>query len=350
MAIAVEREAWGCTGIGTPVHRFTLRNRSGVLARVIDYGAILTELHVPDRNGSFADVVLGFDDLQGYLERSPFFGATVGRVANRIAKGAFTLNDKQYQLAANNGPNALHGGVKGFDKHVWEAEPLDGDEPAVRFTYRSHDGEEGYPGALTAAVTMTLTDDNELRLDYAATAEADTPVNLTNHSYFNLAGEGSGDVLEHVVVLHADRYTPTDDTLIPTGELAPVAGTPFDFTAPHTIGERIGELARFPGGYDHNFVLTAGGGAPVLAARAYEPRSGRVMELRTTQPGVQFYTGNFLDGTIRGKGGHAYPRYGAFCWEAQHFPDAVNHPHFPSVVLRPGERYRQTAAYRFLTE
>ena len=349
MAANVTREEWGTTGEGTPVQRYTLRNASGMLARVTNYGAIITELHVPDKVGNVDDVVLGFDTVQEYIDHSPFFGATVGRVANRIAQGTFTVNGKEYRLATNNGPNSLHGGVKGFDKQVWKATVLDGDQAAVRFEYRAHDGEEGYPGNMDVRVTMTLTDKNELRLEYEATTDADTPVNLTNHSYFNLAGDGNGNVLGHEVEFQADRYTPTDKTLIPTGALAPVEGTPFDFRKPHTIGERIQELAEFPGGYDHNIVLRSGGGELALGARVHEPNSGRVMETWTTQPGVQFYTGNFLDGNVKGKHAHAYPKWGAFCLETQHFPDAVHRPEFPSVILKPGEKYHQVTVYRFST-
>jgi aldose 1-epimerase len=342
----VTRSEFGKTPEGTAVDLYTLTNANGMTAKVMTYGALLTELHVPDRAGKPGDVVLGFDTLEGYLHGHPYFGATVGRVANRIAKGRFTLDGKEYTLAVNNGPNALHGGKKGFDKVVWTAEPVAG-ASAVKFTYRSPAGEEGYPGTLTATVTYTLTDRNELRLDYTATTDQPTPVNLTNHTYFNLAGPASGDVLGAVLMIDADKYTPTDDTLIPTGELRSVKGTPYDFTTPTPIGTRIAELKGNPGGYDTNYVLNGGGKSLGLAARVMDPKSGRVMEMFTTEPGVQFYTGNFLDGSIRGKGGVAYNKHQAFCLEAQHFPDSVNHPDFPSMILRPGQTYKQTTSYKF---
>jgi aldose 1-epimerase len=335
----------------TPVELYVLTNAHGMQAKIMTYGAILTELDVPDRNGKLGDVVLGFDDLKGYLAGHPFFGSTVGRVANRIAKGRFTLDGKEYKLATNNGPNALHGGLKGFDKVVWRAD-LPQDDAAgreVRFSYRSRDGEEGYPGNLSIAVTYTLTDKNELKIDYTATTDKPTPVNLSNHSYFNLAGPASGNILDHELMITADKYTPVDDTLIPTGEIKPVRGTPLDFTTPHKIGERIGEL-KATGGYDHNFVLRGGPTRPALAARVVEPKTGRVMEMFTTEPGVQFYTGNFLDGKTKGKGGVAYQKHQGFCLEAQHFPDSVNHPEFPSVILRPGQTYTQTTVYQFSTK
>jgi aldose 1-epimerase len=341
---------FGKTPDGTPVQLYVLRNANGMTAKIMNYGAILTELDVPDKNGKLGDVVLGFDDLKGYLAGHPYFGATVGRVANRIAKGKFTLDGKEYKLATNNGPNALHGGIKGFDKVVWKAEPKNlGDALSVQFTYHSPDGEEGYPGNLTAVVTYTLTDKNELRIDYKATTDKATPVNLSNHSYFNLAGPGSGDILGHELMLAADRYTPVDDTLIPTGRVEPVKGTPLDFTKSETIGARIDQLKGEPGGYDHNFVLNSGGKSLALAARVVEPKTGRVMEMLTTEPGVQFYTGNFLDGTVKGRGG-VYKKHQGFCLEAQHFPDSVHHDNFPSTILRPGKTYTQTTVYRFSTK
>lgn len=345
---SMRKTDFGKTSDGTAVDLYVLTNAKGVTAKVMTYGAILTELHVPDRDGKPDDVVLGFDDLGGYLAGHPYFGATVGRVANRIARGRFTLDGKEYRLAVNNGPNALHGGRKGFDKVVWEAEPAEAkDGVAVRFRYRSPDGEEGYPGNLSAAVTYTLTDDNALRLDYTATTDKPTPVNLTNHSYFNLAGPRAGDILGHELMLAADKYTPVDDTLIPTGEVRPVRGTPLDFTTPTTIGSRIDQLKGEPGGYDHNFVLRGGGKQPALAARVREPKTGRVLEMFTTEPGVQFYTGNFLDGTVKGKGGVVYGKHAGFCLEAQHYPDSVNHPDFPSTILKPGQTYTQTTVYQF---
>jgi aldose 1-epimerase len=346
----LQKQDWGATKEGTPVELYTLKNSKGLTAKVSTYGGILTELQVPDHDGRTADVVLGFDTLEGYLAGHPFFGATVGRYANRIAKGKFTLDGQEYQLAVNGGPNHIHGGVKGFDKRVWTASPQPSPQgTALKLTYRSADGEENYPGNLDVTVLYTLTDNNELRLDYLAKTDKPTIVNLTNHSYFNLGGHNSGEVLGTELEVAADRYTPVDRTLIPTGELAPVQGTPLDFRQPHRIGERIQELSEFPGGYDHNFVLNDGGKSLAFAVRAHEPKSGRVMEMWTTEPGVQLYTGNFLDGKQKGKGGAAYGKYHAFCLEAQHFPDSPNKPNFPSVVLRPGETYRQTTFYRFST-
>jgi aldose 1-epimerase len=326
---------------------YTLTNAKGMKAKIMTYGATLTELWVPDRIGKLGDVVTGFESLEGYLKGHPYFGSTVGRVANRIAKGKFTLGGKQYTLATNNGPNHLHGGTVGFDKKVWKATPKrTADGPAVEFTYTSPDGEEGYPGTLKTAVTYTLTDKNVLRIDYRATTDKPTPVNLTNHAYFNLAGKG--DILNHQLTLFANRYTPADDTLIPTGKIASVKGTPLDFTSAKAIGSRINQVGKDPTGYDHNFVrnnnTTFG-----LTARVYEPTTGRVMTMYTSEPGVQFYTGNFLDGTLTGKGGEVYKKHAAFCLEAQHYPDSVNKPNFPSVILRPGKVYRQRTEYAFST-
>ncbi len=338
---------FGALPDGTRIEQYVLTNRNGMKAGIITYGAILTELTAPDRNGKWDDVVLGFDNLDGYLKGHPFFGATVGRVANRIAKGKFTLDGKDYTLFVNNGPNALHGGKKGFDKVVWRAESRPNqDGPSVTFTYKSADGEEGYPGNLTASVTYTLTNDNSLRLDYRATTDKPTPVNLTNHTYFNLAGAQAKDILDHEIMFNADRYTPADETLIPTGEIRAVQGTPLDFTQPMKIGARIDQLKPNPGGYDHNIVLKDGAGLK-FAARASEPASGRILEMHTTEPGVQFYTGNFLDGKVKGKGGVAHGKHAAFCLEAQHFPDSVNHPSFPTTILKPGETYHQTTVYKF---
>jgi aldose 1-epimerase len=347
---SVKREAIGKTNDGVAVDQYNLTNSTGTTARIITYGAILTELDVPDRDGKLGDVVLGFDNLKDYLEKNPFFGAIAGRVANRIAKGKFTLDGKEYKLAVNNGPNALHGGLKGFDKVVWKTEPEEvRDGAAVKLTYVSKDGEEGYPGNLTATVVYTLTNDNALRIDYTATTDKATPVNLTNHTYFNLAGAKSEDILDHELMIAADKYTPADDTLIPTGEIKPVKNTPIDFTKPRRIGERIDQLKDYPGGgYDHNFVLNNSGKAePALAARASDPKTGRMMEMYTTEPGVQFYTGNYLDGKLTGQGGAVYKKHAGFCLEAQHFPDAVHHDNFPSIVLKPGETYKQTTIYKF---
>jgi aldose 1-epimerase len=338
---------------GKGVSLYTLTNARGAQVKITDYGGIVTEIHVPDKAGKMGDVALGFDKLDGYTSgKSPFFGCLVGRVANRIAKGKFSLDGKDYSVLVNNGPNALHGGKKGFDKQVWEfrkGEQVPG-FPSVDLHYRSADGEEGYPGNLDAYVSYRWTDDNSLSIHYFATCDKPTPVNLTNHSYFNLAGQGHGTILNHVVTIMADQYTPVDDTLIPTGELKPVKGTPFDFTTPHAIGERIKQVGGSPVGYDHNFVLRqprTDGDRPALGVRVQDPTSGRVMEMFTTEPGVQFYTGNFLDGKVAGKGGVKYPQYGGFCLEAQHFPDSINHPEFPSVVLEPGKTYTHTTVYAF---
>jgi aldose 1-epimerase len=344
----VKKAVLGKLDDGTVVHLYTLTNTHGVQAKIMTYGAILMELHVPDKDGKMGDVVLGFAALPPYLKGTPYFGATVGRVANRIAKGKFTLNGKEYTLAVNNGPNHLHGGLKAFDKRVWNAEPVKSpDGPAVKLTYHSPDGEEGYPGNLDVTVVYTLTNQNALRIEYTATTDRDTPVNLTNHSYFNLAGHG--DILGTEMMIAADRYVAVDDTLIPTGELKEVKDSPMDFTTPHTIGSRIAETGGNPNGYDHCYVLNSGGRSYALAARATEPTTGRVMEMYTTEPGVQFYTGNFLDGTLTGEGGFVYQKHDAFCLEAGDFPDAVNNPNFPSAILRPGATYHQRTEYHFST-
>jgi aldose 1-epimerase len=346
---SISEQDWGQTQDGTPVKLFTLKNRNGVLVKITSFGAILTELQVPDRDGKLTNVVLGFDNLNQYLKGHPAFGAIIGRVANRIANARFTLDGQEYQLAANNGPNHIHGGRKGFDKVVWDAKTLPSKPNAasVQFTYLSKDGEEGYPGNLSVAVIYTLTSENELRIDYHATTDKPTILNLTNHSYFNLAGHG--DVLGHVLSINADRYTPSDSDLIPTGAIAPVKGTPLDFTQPVAIGARIDQLKPSPGGYDHNYVLNHGGTNLALAARAHEPRSGRVLEVSTTEPGVQLYTGNFLDGRLTGVGGVTYGLHSGFCLETQHFPDSINKPNFPSTVLRPGQTFQSTTVFKFST-
>jgi aldose 1-epimerase len=345
----VDKTKFGTTKDGQAVDLYTLTNANGIVARVMTYGALLTELHVPDRAGQMADVVLGFKTLDAYEGAHPYFGATIGRVANRIARGKFRLNGQEYSLATNNGPNHLHGGVKGFDKRVWKAQTVaTTGGVAVKFTYTSADMEEGYPGTLTATVLYTLTDRNELRLDHTATTDKATPVNLTNHSYFNLAGDGMGDILGHELTIMADRYTPVDDTLIPTGEIASVRGTVMDFNRSTPIGARIAQVpGPAPGGYDHNYVLTHGGGVLAMSATVREPGSGRRMDVLTSEPGVQLYTGNFLDGTLTGKAGVAYKQHFGFCLETQHFPDAVNHPNFPSVVLQPDKTFKSTTVYRF---
>lgn len=343
---SVEKSKFGTMDDGTAIDVFTLRNKKGAMAKVITYGATLSELWVPDRRGKLADIVLGFDDLQGYLGPHPHFGGTIGRYANRIAKGHFALDGKEYTLVLNSGPNTLHGGKIGFDRHVWKAKPLqEVHAAAVSFTYLSKDGEENFPGNLSVTVTYTFTDANELKLDYSATTDKATPVNLTNHSYFNLAGAG-GDVLGHILYLNADQYTPVDSTLIPTGEIRAVKGTPLDFTKPTPIGAHIGEIKDI-GGYDHNFVVNGEAGKLRLAARVTEPSSGRQMEVWTTAPGVQFYSSIGLDGTIVGKGRVVYKKYGALCLETQHFPDSMNHPNFPSVILRPGQIFHSETIYKF---
>jgi aldose 1-epimerase len=360
---SVSRDAFATLPDGRQVDAFTLRNGNGVVVRAIDYGGIVLSITAPDRDGNAGDIVLGYDDLDGYLAVTPYFGAIIGRYGNRIAGARFTLDGATYELAANNGPNHLHGGEVGFDKVLWNGEIVDTDAGAVvRFTYTSPAGEEGYPGNLEATVDYLLNDDNELVIDYRATSDAPTPINLTHHSYFNLAG--GGDILGHELQINADRYTPVDATLIPTGELAAVAGTPFDFTEPTAIGARIDaddEQLRRGGGYDHNFVLQRGdAGASIsadgalaemlLAARVTEPISGRVLEVETSEPGLQFYSGNFLDGTITGKDGRAYEHRSGFCLEPQHFPDSPNQAAFPSTILRPGEIYRSRTIYRFAVQ
>lgn len=347
----IKKQPFGKTSEGAAVDLYTLTNARGATAGIITYGGTVVSLKMPDRKGKMDDVVLGCDSMDAYQKNTAYLGALIGRYGNRIAKGKFTLNGVEYTLATNNGENHLHGGIKGFDKAVWSATPLNRPGgPALRLTYRSKDGEEGYPGNLSVTVIYTLTDNNELKVDYSATTDKDTVVNLTHHSYFNLAGAGSGDILGHQMFLNADRFTPIDDGLIPTGELRSVKGSPMDFTKPTAIGERIeqsNEQLRFGMGYDHNWVLNKRGRALTLAARVYEPASGRVMEVYTTEPGIQFYSGNFLDGTISGKKGQVYNKRNGFCLEAQHFPDSPNKPKFPSTVLKPGRKYAQTTVYKF---
>jgi len=346
--MSITRESWGTTKAGEAVDLYTLENANGMKVKIATYGGIVTELHVSDRDGNPADVVCGFETLAEYEAGHPYFGALIGRYGNRIAKGRFTLDGKEYTLATNNGENHLHGGNVGFDKKVWKAEPVETDNSVgVKLTYVSPDGEEGYPGTLTSTVVYELTADNELKIDYKATTDAPTIVNLTHHGYFNLGGHDSGDILGHVMMIAADRYTPVDEGLIPTGELAPVAGTVMDFTKPTAIGARIKDIAG--GGYDHNYVLNSQDGSLALAARVSDPKTGRVMEVYTTEPGIQFYTGNFLDGSNKGKGA-VYNKHAAFCLETQHYPDSPNKPDWPSVVLRPGQTYRHTTVYRFTTE
>lgn len=341
-------ESFGKLPSGEEVRIYTLKNANGMEARIMTYGGAVVSLKTPDRDGNMADVVLGFDDLAGYLGDEPYFGALIGRYGNRIGGAKFELDGKLYTLVANDGPNSLHGGKKGFDKVNWKVESAGAQ--SLGLSYVSADGEEGYPGQLKVKVTYTLTDHNELRLDYEAVTDKPTVLNLTNHSYFNLKDGGASLILDHVLTLNADRFTPVDKTLIPTGELRPVEGTPFDFRQPTRIGARIdadNEQIRYAGGYDDNWVINRTGDGLIPAATVYEPTTGRVMEVLTTQPGVQFYTGNFLDGTLIGKGGTAYARRSALCLETQHFPDSPNHPKFPSTVLRPGETYSSTTIYRF---
>jgi aldose 1-epimerase len=335
---------------GEPVEIFTLTNAAGVEVKAISYGGIITSWRVPDRTGQMADIVLGYDDPAAYIKNnSPYFGAIVGRYGNRIARAQFALDGHTYTLAANNGANHLHGGIQGFDKVLWHGAALrGGGGVGVALSRTSADGEEGYPGKLKVRVTYTLTDKNELIVAYEATTDKPTPVNLTQHTYFNLAGQGRGDILGHELRINADRYTPVDATLIPTGELASVDKTPFDFRKPTAIGARIKSehpQMQFGNGYDHNWVLARSGAGLSLAADVYEPKSGRTLQVRTTEPGVQFYTGNFLDGTITGKGGSVYRQRYGFCLETQHFPDSPNHPTFPSTTLRPGNTYRSQTVF-----
>lgn len=338
---------------GTPVELYTLRNSHGMEAQIMTYGGIVTSLKVPDKRGKLDDVVLGYDTLDAYLKSTPYFGAFIGRYGNRIAKGQFSLDGVTYTLATNNGVNALHGGLKGFDKVVWTARPLPtANGPSLIMTYVSRNGEEGYPGNLLVTAVYSITEDNALKVEFTATTDRKTVVNLTHHSYFNL--RGSGDVLGHIVTINADKFTPVDSGLIPTGELRPVAGTPFDFMTPSAIGARIGqtqdEQIVLGQGYDHNWVLNKRGSELSLAAKVHEPMTGRTMEVWTTEPATQFYTGNFLDGTLVGKGGWTYQKRNGFCFEPQHYPDSPNHPAFPSTELKPDETYRNTIIYKFGAE
>jgi aldose 1-epimerase len=344
---------FGKTSDGAPVKQYTLTNPSGVIVKLLSRGATLSEWHVPDKNGQVADVVFGFDDVSGYESpRNGYFGHTIGRVANRIGGAKFSLGGKEYRLAANDGPNTLHGGAKrSLDKVVWEGTPFENATgEGVVFRYTSPDGEEGFPGNLSIAVTYTLTKNNEVRIDYEATTDKATPVNLTNHAYFNLAGAGAPTVNDHEVMIAADHYTPVDHVLIPTGEIRPVEGTPFDFREFHAIGERVDELNDKPGkGYDHNFALNNQDGELALAAQVRDPKSGRVLSVSTTEPGLQFYAGNFLDG-VKGKDGKTYAYRSGLCLETQHYPNAINEPKFASIILQPGEKYTHTCVYRITAE
>jgi aldose 1-epimerase len=339
---------------GTQAHLYTLQNSSGFRADITDFGGAVVNLLVPDKNGTLVDVSLGFDNVADYQSRSPYFGAAIGRYGNRIGAKGFTLDGKAYTPPLNSGPPearcTLHGGTVGFDKVIWRARPttLDGD-PALVLEYTSPDGDQGFPGTLSVSVTYRVTADNALRIDYRATTDKPTVANLTNHTYFNLTGAGAGTILDHVLTINGSRITPVDPHLIPTGEFMPVAGTPFNFTAPHVIGERIGadhEQIKFGGGYDHNWVLDHPAGELALVATLHDPQSGRNMEVLTTEPGMQFYTGNFLNG-LKGKNGHSYPKRSGLCLETQHYPDSPNRPEFPSTTLRPGETYESTTIYRF---
>ena len=348
----ITKSSFGQTADGQKVDLYTLTNRNGVQAKITNYGGIVVSLMVPDARGRMGDVVLGFDTLNEYIKSNPYFGALIGRFGNRIGKGRFSLNGKTYKLATNNGPNHLHGGVVGFDKKVWKALPVRRNNGVgLELRLWSPNGEEGYPGNLNTRVLYTLTNRNELRIDYSAVSDQATVINLTHHTYFNLAGHGNGTILNHRLMMNANRFTPTDATSIPTGELRSVAGTPFDFRRATAIGARINandQQIKWGKGYDHNYVLNGRSGTLRLANRVTEPVSGRVMTVHTTEPGMQLYTGNFLN-NVKGKGGKTYLYRGAFCLEAQNFPDAPNKPNFPSSVLRPGQVYRQTTVYRFLT-
>jgi aldose 1-epimerase len=348
----IKRSVFGKMPDGQEVNLYTLTNSDGMQVAITNYGGRIVSIMAPDRNGKMADVVLGFDNLQGYLDTHTYFGALIGRYANRIGGAKFTLDGKVYHLPVNNGPNSLHGGIKGFDQKVWTAKEIPGDEPALELTYFSKDGEEGYPGNLHAKVVYTLTKDNSVKIDYSATTDKDTVINMTNHSYFNLAGEGNGNILKQVLYINSDEITPVDATQIPTGKIMKVDGTPFDFRKPTAIGARINEdnqQLKNGKGYDINYILNRKGPGLELAARAYDPESGRELEVYTTEPGIQLYSGNFLDGSVHGKGGVAYDMRSAFCLETQHYPDSPNHPSFPTTELKPGQTFHQVTVFKFTT-
>jgi aldose 1-epimerase len=347
----IEKTTFGQLADGRTADLYTLRNAAGMTARITNYGGIVVSLTAPDKAGNFANVTLGMDSLAGYEKGVPYFGALIGRYGNRIANGKFTLDGKAYTLAVNNGKNHLHGGLKGFDKVIWTATPFDGNEPTLKLTYVSEDGEEGYPGKLSIAVTYTLQKDNALCIDYQATTDKPTVVNLTNHAYFNLTGDAANTILNHELTLNADHFLPVDPTLIPTGTRQPVSGTVFDFRKSTPIGQRINDTTdvqiRYGGGYDHAWILADSSSTLKQAATVYEPTSGRVMTVQTTEPAIQFYTGNFLDGTLTGRGGVVYKKRSAFCLETEHYPDSPNQPAFPTVVVRPGQPYKTTTIYQF---
>lgn len=354
----IKKVPFGKLADGRTADLYTLKNASGMTVSITNYGGIIVALTAPDRNGNIEDVTLGFDSLSTYVKNNPYFGALIGRYGNRIAKGKFTVDGKPYTLVTNNMGNHLHGGTVGFDKVLWEATPVEGEEPALKLTYVSKDGEEGYPGNLNVAVTYTLQKDNALKIDYQATTDKPTVVNLTNHTYFNLSGGAKHDILDNVLTLNADRFLPVDKTLIPTGQLQSVAGTPFDFTKPTVIGSRIDDSTnvqiKYGLGYDHAWILntpadSTSGTALKLAATVYEPTSGRVMKVQTTEPAIQFYTGNFLDGSVTGREGFPYKKRFALCLETEHYPDSPNHPTFPTTELRPGQTYKTTTIYQFST-
>jgi aldose 1-epimerase len=349
--MVIKKQSFGTLDYGPDIALYTLVNAQGMRATITNYGGIVVSLTAPDRAGVFADVVLGFDTLPEYVDHSPYFGCIVGRYGNRIANGRFTLQGAEYVLAQNDGQNHLHGGIKGFDKQVWTPRALEtADGPALALTYVSPDGEEGYPGALAVTVIYTLTNDNALRIEYTATTDKTTVVNLTNHSYFNLSAGAAETILDHELLLNAGAFTPVDATLIPTGEIRPVEGTPLDFRTPAPIGARIAAedaQLQFGGGYDHNWVVDGAPGVLRLAAQVYEPSSGRVMEVHTTEPALQFYAGNLMPPALPGKDGRVYGRRGGFCLETQHYPDAPNQPAFPSTTLEPGQTYQTTTVYKF---
>ena len=351
--MSIDRQTFGTTPDGIDVSLYTLTNNSGAFVKITNFGGIVVSVYVPDRNGALDDVVLGYDTLEEYIQDNPHFGAIAGRYANRIAGGKFILDGVQYSLAVNNGPNHLHGGIVGFDKVVWQAKTSDSpDGVKLNLEYLSQDGEEGYPGNLLTKISYTWTDKNELKIEYRATTDKPTVINLTNHSYFNLAGAGNGDILGHEMMIHADRFTPVNKNMIPTGEIKNVKDTPLDFTRPFSIGERINddfEQLRLGRGYDHNYIINKKDDALAFAARVVEPATGRVLEVYTTEPGVQLYTGNFLDGHHIGKGGKAYQQRAGFCLETQHFPDSPNHSDFPSTILRPGQEFNSTTIFKFAT-